>query len=391
MTTDRKIKVLHIITRLDAGGSSTSVIETAARLDTARYEIVVISGRTYDPRGDIQSELKHRDIHCIFIDDLRRDIQPWSDLKAFFKLYSLIRRGHFDIVHTHSSKAGILGRWAAWFARTNIIVHTPHGHVFYGYFNKFLTNIFIRIERFTALITDKIITLTDIGKQDHVRFTIAGPGKFVTIYSGIDIEKFKRTARDFSKNRTALNVPPDGYIFGTVARLDPIKGVEYLIEAMAEVVACCPQARLLIIGDGTQRVFLEEQCRRLNLSGHVIFKGHQKDVLMYLHMMDAFVLASLNEGMGRVILEAMACGKPVVATRTGGIPELVEDGRQGYLVAVKDAWGLAQGMLKLIQQPQEAKRLGENAAKKVTGHFSLTKMVEDIDHLYAELLDEKIA
>ncbi len=247
-----RIKVLHVITRLDPGGSSTNTIETVARLDPQRFDVFLISGRTKDADGSIEASLKSKNIQYIFLPDLQREIHPWKDINAFIRLYGFIKSRHFDIVHTHTSKAGILGRWAAKCAGVPKIIHTPHGHIFYGYFSKLLTSVFIWIERATARITDKIITLTDRGKDEHIAFKIGPADKFVRIYSGIDVNpKLNHPQlKEHLKKQWALD---DGnFIFGCVGRLDPIKGTFYLIDAMAQVVKKYPKTQLLLVGDGNQ-------------------------------------------------------------------------------------------------------------------------------------------
>lgn len=377
-----KTKVLHIITRLDRGGSSTNVIDTVNGLDRNFYKVDLISGLTYDPDQKIHQSLQTKNLKVIFVDSLRRNINPFYDFLAFIKLFNIIRKGHYDIVHTHSSKAGILGRWAAKLAGVPRIIHTPHGHVFYGYFNRWITNLFILIERFTALITDKIITLTNIGKQDHVKLKIAPLKKFKTIYSGIDIEKFKEDAPGAKSLREKYQIPAKSFVIGAVARLDEVKGNDYLIKAFAKVLKKHSDICLLLAGDGDQRSVLENFTRELGIEKKVFFIGFSNDVNAVYSLIDIFVLASLNEGMGRVILEAMAFSKPIIATRVGGIPELIEDQTNGLLVPCKNSEYLAEAIMILLADPKLRTQLGIQAKKKVNEKFSLGKMIHDIDHLY---------
>jgi len=377
-----KIKVLHIITRLDPGGSSTNTIETMARLNPGRFDPFLISGRTKDADGSIDALLKSKAIKYAFFPDLQREIQPWKDIKAFIQLYRFIKKGHFDIVHTHSSKAGVLGRWAAKCAGVPIIIHTPHGHVFYGYFSKVLTSFFIWVERFTARITDKIITLTNRGKKEHIDFKIGPAEKFVRIYSGIDVNP-KRNHPELKIHLKKQWVLGDGYfIFGSVGRLDPIKGTTYLIDAMARVIKAHPRTQLLLVGDGSEKEKLQRKCAALGLQAVVKFTGFQKDPTPFIEIMDVFVLASLNEGMGRVILEAMTYGKPVIATGVGGIPELVEDGKNGFLVPPQNAEALSDAMIKLIGHRKLLEEMAIQAKIKVGAQFDLDKMVKDIESVY---------
>ncbi|MBF0571562.1 MAG: glycosyltransferase family 4 protein [Candidatus Omnitrophica bacterium] len=379
-----KIKVLHIITRLDRGGSSINTIETVSRLDPNKFEAFLISGCTNDPDGSIEASLKMKNIRYVFFTDLQREISVWKDIKAYFKLYNFIKRGRFDIVHTHSSKAGILGRWAAKYAGVKRIIHTPHGHIFYGYFGPIQTALFIWLERTTALITDKIITLTNRGKQEHIDFKIAACDKFVTIYSGIDPQA--KTVFNSQEKKEQFkeqwHIPQKSFIFGYVGRLDPIKGISYLVDAISRMVRQYPQSHLLLVGDGSERQKLRQKSDALGLNNHISFVGFQKEPDRFIECMDVFVLASLNEGMGRAILEAMAYGKPVIATKVGGVPELVEDGLSGLLVPARDTDAFVAAMIRLIKDRELLQGMGGQAKVRVGDNFSLDKMVRDIEHLY---------
>ncbi len=374
------IKVLHIITRLDPGGSSTNTIETVSRLDRSRFDVFLISGCTVDPDGSIASLLNNRGVNHLFMPELQREISPVKDFAAFFRLHRFIKAQNFDVVHTHSSKAGILGRWAAKWAGVRCIVHTPHGHIFYGYFGRIKTRIFIWTERAAAIITDRIITLTERGKTEHVELKIAPAQKFVTISSGIDINA------QVGPDPVPFVVPPGELIFGSVARLDPVKGTKYLLDAMALVVKQCPQSHLFLVGDGSEAEKLRLQCVQLGIADKVTFTGFQKQPEIFIRVMDVFVLASLNEGMGRVILEAMVQGKPVIATKVGGVPELIEDGQNGLIVAPGDADALASAMIRIGKDRVLREAMGGRARAAVTHRFDLWKMVRDIELLYDECL-----
>ncbi len=385
---DGRIKVLHIITRLIVGGAQENTLLTASGLDNTGYRVMLASGPTFGPEGDMRDSVKKRRVNFVEIKELVREIHPVKDIIAFFKIYMLIKRHRFDIVHTHTSKAGIIGRLAAKLAGCPVIIHTPHGHLFYGYYGRIRTVCFILLERAIARITNRIVTLTEIGKREHVDFGIAGPEKFSVIESGIEIGTFldyDRTKSDVLRSRLGLG--RDDKIVGTIARLVPIKGHRYLIEAAKDVVREVPRARFIIIGDGPLRVRLERLARRANLTGNLYFLGLRGDVPDLLKLFDVFVISSLNEGMGRVIVEAMASGLPVVATRVGGIPEVVNRDT-GILVEPKDKDGLAGGIIALLKDEARARSMGENARERVKSIFSKDDMVRKIDRMYRELLAE---
>ncbi len=381
-----KVKVLQIITRLDAGGSATSVMELAARLDKQRYATFVVAGKTNDPDGAVRQFLEKRGVAHVFLNDLVRPVAVWSDLKVLWRLYRMIRKGRYDIVHTHTSKAGILGRWAAWLAGVPRIVHTTHGHIFYGYFGKLLTGLFIFAERVTALITDRVVVLTRMERDDHLRLKIGSTDRLTVIPTAIDLSAFSVDPKNGQQLRHQLGIPQEDIVFGSVARLDPVKGNRFLIDAMAQMLKKYPATTLVLVGDGSERESLMGHCHALGIQDRVIFTGHQRDVARHLNLMDIFVLASINEGMGMVLLEAMACAKAVIATRTGGIPEIIEDGYNGILVPPGDADALAHAMMELLAHPDTRSRLEENAKKFDLQKFNIDKMVSDMEQLYASVL-----
>ncbi|MDQ1277555.1 MAG: hypothetical protein QG555_595, partial [Thermodesulfobacteriota bacterium] len=261
-------------------------------------------------------------VKVIAIPELVRDIHPLKDLKALFALIGVFKNEKPQIVHTHTSKAGILGRWAAFFAKVDIIIHTPHGHVFWGYFNKWKTACFIILERLSAAITDKIITLTEQEKKDHLRFKIAPDKKFTVIHSGIDLTAFSEARINAAAMRAKLGIPPEAIVVGTAGRLTPIKGQRYLLEAAARISPRTGDLFFVFLGDGELADAVAGISSLLGIK-NALFLGWRQDVPEVMSTFDIFVLPSLNEGMGKVLIEAMALGKPIVASNVGGIPDLV--------------------------------------------------------------------
>lgn len=384
-----KIKILHIITRLDKGGSAENTLLTASGVNKEKFKAALISGNTNDPRKEIANFITQEEIDYILLPELVRQIAFLKDIKAFWKIYGFIKKEGFDIVHTHTSKAGILGRWAAKLAGTKIIVHTPHGHIFYGYFSWFKTKLFIYLERLTALITDRIITLTYRGKEEHLKYRIARPDKFVPIYSGIEVEKFTNFKVDIIKEKERLNIPPDTPVIGTVSRLEPIKGIQYLISCLPDIVKVFPALKVFIVGDGSQRETLEHYVKNLNLSESVIFKGECEDIRQILSIFGIFILPSLNEGMGRCLLEAQALGVPVVATKVGGIPEVVKDGLTGTLVPARNPKVMAEAIINLLKNRTLREDMSRQAKGWIGNKFSAEDMVLKITGLYEELIRKK--
>ncbi len=371
------IRVLHIITRLDVGGSTENTVISATRMPPSEFRCGLISGRSSDPPPGLADHLAAAGVAWTTLPSLQRPVRPLADLSALSQLWRAIRTLRPDIVHTHSSKAGFLGRVAARLARTPHIVHTPHGHVFVEYFSGPVTRIFIRMERLTARWTDRIITLSDEEARDHVRQGIGRLGQFVTIPSGVDLEPV----------RAALPVRPasEGPLIGAVGRLAPIKGFHHLVEAAPHILRAAPTARLVIVGDGEMRPELEAQARRNGLGDRILFMGFREDVPSLIAGMDVVVLPSLNEGMGRVLVMAMARGKPIVASRVGGVPELLGEGEAGLLVPPADPAALAGAITTLLHDPARARELGE-AGRRRAPRYSAEAMIESLAALYREVM-----
>jgi len=392
-TSDR-IKVLHVITRLDKGGSAENTFLTVRHLDRTRYDAVLATGPAEEGDASVSEAaaisgniraLTESGVRFIRLPKLVRNLRPIEDLLAFFSLVTLIRHERPVIVHTHTSKAGILGRWAAWICRVPLILHTPHGHVFFGYFGPVLTYLFVLLERWTARITDVVIALTPREKADHLRFRIAPEGKFTVIHSGVELDPFFAAGHCAAACREAPKPPTGTTVVATAGRLTAVKGQDTLIRAVADCIHQGWPILLLLLGDGERRAELEALAERLGITEHVRFLGWRPDVAPTLATCDLFCLPSLNEGMGKVLVEAMALGKPIVASDVGGIPDLVRSGENGLLVppGVVTAW--VSAILRLVSDPEERRRMGE-AGRGIAPRYSCAEMIKRIDELYAGCL-----
>jgi glycosyltransferase involved in cell wall biosynthesis len=387
---DKHVKVLHVITRLVVGGAQENTLATVKLMSKQRYETLLVTGPSEnEPEGSLEGEAEEARVPLIKIPELVRNPHPVKDAVALWKLFYLMKKTKFDIVHTHCSKAGILGRIAAKLAGVPIIVHTPHGHVFYGYFNASMSWLFIVVERFVGMFTDKIITLTDRGKEEHIYYRIAKPEKFTAIPSGIDLRILRTHPADGRKKREELGLRDEDFLIGTIARLAEIKGHKYLVAAIPEILREIPQAKLLLVGDGPLKNELVRMCYDLNIIDKVLFLGIRKDVPALISIMDLFVLPSLNEGMGKVFLQVQAMGKAVIAADVGGVSEIVKHGENGLLVPPKDVRAIAQACIELFKDPARSTDMGVRGRQQVDNRFSVETMVETIEHLYEELIAAK--
>ena len=380
------------------GGSAQNTLLTALNHDPQSYSVCLLKGSAGESAmTEAETELvnqqlaaaKKQGIEITNLLSLVRRISPFNDLKAFVSIFRMLHTCKPDIVHTHTSKAGILGRLAAWVVRVPIIIHTPHGHVFYGHFGRSLSRIFLRIERLLGRITHHQIALTPEEGNDYLNLGVSKPGNSSVIHSGVDVHRFSKGAKKRTMKREELAISPDSLVIGYVGWLIPIKGVNYLVTAMAKVAEEHPKSLLVLVGKGDDKseeeVRIKKQVANLDLTDRVRFLGWRPDVDELMGCFDIFVLPSLNEGMGRVLVEAMAAGVPIVASRIGGIPDLVKDGKNGVLVRPADATALEKIISDLLADEEKRNRMAE-AGKKMCRSYSTEAMVGKIDDLYRELL-----
>jgi glycosyltransferase involved in cell wall biosynthesis len=383
-----KIRVLHVITRLDRGGSAENTLLTVARMDAERFASSLAVGPTLEGSGSTEEQARATGVEFIDLAHLVRAIRPLDDLRAIGELWRLMRREKFQIVHTHTSKGGLLGRIAARLAGVPIVVHTPHGHVFYGYYGRALTRLFIWLERWAAGFTDRIVALTRREVEEYKTLGVAPREKCAVIHSGIDFAPFARTEGAREEIRAELGIPPNGLVIGTVGRLTAIKGQADLVTAFAQVRERVEGAYLLLIGEGEEHAALQGLARELGVDDRVLFAGWREDVHRVLRGMDIFALPSYNEGMGKALVEGMHARLPAVATSVGGVPELVESGRNGLLVEPGRPDRLADALLELAEDEEKRKTWGAAAGDRAAT-FSVESMIEKIEELYEELLEEK--
>lgn len=377
------MKVLHIITRLDKGGSADVVLGLAKGLKEMGEDVSIVVGKTINPHTDLSAYAERTGIKIISIPFLKRDVNPLFDTLVLLQLFFLIRRERPDILHTHTSKAGFLGRLAGRVAGAKVIVHTPHGHILYGYYGRILTRLFLYLERLSSYLSERVITLTDREAQEYVKWGVTRMEKLITIPCGIELERFS-SLTEGNKIKRELGIPGDAPLVGWIGRLEPVKGCGSFLRACASIKKEVPGVRFLIVGDGSMMSDMKVLTEELSLKGDVIFAGFREDVPEIISSIDLLVHTPLNEGLGRVLLEAMVCGKPIVATRVGGVPEVVEDGVNGLLVPSEDVEAIASASIRILKDNTLGRRLGE-AGKRKASEFGMDRMVEANYRLYKTL------
>ncbi len=386
------IKIAQIITRMDWGGSPDIFRLTCSYLDKQSYDLQIIIGETKHPTQKTRIFLERFSSQVVMVSQLHRDINLFYDFIAFCKLYRLFRKERFDVVHTHTAKAGALGRAAAYLAGVPVIIHTPHGHNFYGYFGKLFSGFVIFAERALAKITDKIIVLTRLEMDDFIKFKVVGPDKIALIPQGLEIDSLSEKALSKQEIKNRFGLSPDELLVGMIGRLEEIKGPDYFIEAALHLTDKVPQVKFILVGEGSLRRSIEEKVIRSGArADRFIFTGWQEDVSGILPGLDVLVLPSLNEAVGIVLLEAQACGVAVVASRVGGIPEVVRDHESGILVEPKDAKALEEAIIYLLQNKEARVKMGECGRQWVKGKFPAQDMVDKVSLLYQGLLTKKHA
>jgi len=389
MFKNEKIKVAQVITRLDWGGSPDIFRVLCDQLNPAIYDTTIIVGETYHLSDRTKEFLRKFRGRTISVPPLRRDIDPSSDVVSLGQLYGIFRKEKFDVVHTHTAKAGALGRVAARFAGVPAIVHTPHGHNFYGYFNPRASAMILKIEKFLTNFTDRIVALTELEKSDYVKFGVANAGKISVIYQGIELDRFARDWKDTRDLRSAMGIGPEDPVVGMAGRLEPVKGSIFFIEAAARIAKKFPGARFVVVGEGSLRPAMQKRAVELGLAGKVIFTGWIQDMCEIMPALDVMVMPSLNEAVGMVLIEAQAQGIPIVATKVGGIPEVVINNKTGVLVPPSDPAGIAEAVCGLLADKPKRLEMGSAGKMWVYDKFSAKAMADKTSALYMELLHLK--
>jgi len=387
---DRPIRVIHIITRMILGGAQENTLLTCRGLhESGRYEVSLVTGPAIGPEGELLSQAERSGFEVVVVPQMRREIHPLRDLASLRALRRIIAERRPQIVHTHSSKAGILGRYAAHREGVPIIVHTIHGLPFHPYERWWLNRLYVWLERRAAGWSSQLVSVADAMTEQAVAAGVAEREKFVTIYSGMEVEAFLGSGARREEMRQRFGFGPGDFVFGKVARLFELKGHEYVLRAAQRLCGRHPELRLLFVGDGVLRGELERLADDLGLAEKVVFAGlvPASMVPACLAAMDALVHASLREGLARVLPQALLAGKPAVSFNVDGAREVVVDGQTGYLVAPRSVGELAEAMGKVIERRKEAERMAARGRELCRERFEWRAMVERLDRLYRRLLD----
>ena len=384
----KNISVLHAITRLDKGGSPANILLSAMGLAGMGYKVDLLYGLTEEADEHLIARAKEKGVCFIKEESLIRSIHPVKDILAFLKIFKLIKKKRYDIVHAHAHKAGLICRFAAKCAGVKHIIYTPHGHVFYGYFGKALTGVIILIEKIAAHITDKIVGLTEAECDEWLKFGIGRKEQYVVIPSGIEFDVLERETSSRIDWKSELGIPPGKTLVGSIGRFIEIKGYRYFVEAAIEQAKKRDNICFILAGDGPLREEYEEMIASNGIKEEFHIIPWQKDIGAFLKALDIFVLSSLNEGMGRVLVEAMFFKKPVIATSVGGVPSIIADGT-GFLVEPASSKAISAAIDSIIDDSENAKRMAQAAHERAIKGYSAPLMINEQDALYKELFEER--
>lgn len=401
------MRVTHVITRLIVGGAQENTVATVLGLhQKSGVEVSLISGPTTGPEGSLESEVKKifslsplkrgedrsEGQNFIIIPELVRPIHPLKDFLALRKLATLFREQKPDLVHTHSGKAGILGRLAAKRAGVPNIIHTIHGPSFGGFQNAAANFIFRAAEKYAARAATHFIVVADAMKRQYLAAGIGRPEQYTKIFSGFALEPFLLAKNDLEL-RKRWGMTPDDFVIGKIARLFKLKGHDDLFAAAPELIRQNPRIKFLLVGDGEWRSRFETMANDLGLKNHFIFTGlvAPNEVPRFVGIMNALAHLSRREGLPRALPQALAAGKPVVACDCDGAREVCADGKTGFLIRPGDLAALKDRLLRLATDAALCNQLGRAGQEFVRENFAVEKMVDAIYNLYQKLATELLS
>lgn len=388
MTSVSRVRVLHVCTI--ALTARVFIAPLARYLRHRGYEVAIACST--EAQTDAPDELPCREVpgaHIYHV-PIARTISPVQDVMAVLKLWRLIRRLRPHIVHTQTSKAGVVGRLAARLAGTPIVIHTAHAFPFHSHLPPAVRWCYVVIERWAARFADLIIVDTESVRSEGLKEHVVNvPEKLVTVSMGLDLQEFSPSKSGPGNLQAALGLKPHSLVVGTVARLVPDKGIECFLEMAALILAVRNDVQFLIVGEGPIRGTLQQRANELGIAPHILFLGHRDDIRDLMEVMDVFVLPTKREGFGVVFAEAMAMEKPTVGSLIGPVAEVVANGVTGYLVPPGNPRAFADRVLGLLEDEKKRLDFGKAGRRRVEQHFSETRMFDSIEGHYRRLLGDK--
>ena len=383
------MNILHVITRLILGGAQKNTVISCAAQVEAGHRVWLAYGPIYGPEGSLLDAGQASGAELVEVASMRRAVLPVHDVRCYFALRRLIRRIKPDVVHTHSSKAGIIGRAAAWREGVPAVIHTIHGLPFHEHQSAIVHRVYVAAERFAARRCHKMIGITGAMCAAFAAERIGRAEQFTVIPSGVDVAAFDRPTAPRDVTRRAYAIPVDAPVIAIVARLDPLKGHDDLLDVLPRLLEKHPDVHLLFVGDGWHRAALEKRVAQHEWEQRVIFAGlvPPSQVPSLLRTSDIMALPSYQEGQGRTLVEALLCGCAIVGYDVGGIGEVCIDGRTGRLAKVGDRDALTEALTWMLDNPDQRRAVAQHGEQHVRENFSAQTMVQKLAALYAQLAD----
>jgi glycosyltransferase involved in cell wall biosynthesis len=386
------IRVLRVIARLNMGGPAIHVANLAAGLQTRGYQTTLVAGSLARGEDSMAFLAERLGVSVVSVPAIQREVSAFHDVRSALTVASLIRSERPHILHTHTAKAGAIARAAAILAgdaRPPVVVHTFHGHVLKGYFGPARTAVFRRVEQTLARTADVLVAVSPEVRDELVELGVAPRERFAVIRLGIPLEERLGDATADEDYRAAYGIPQGAFVVGWVGRMTGVKDTHAVLEIVAAARAQGVDAVLCMVGDGPDRERLEQIAHEIGIARSCYFVGYQTDVAGYYRLFDAFLLPSVNEGTPVSAIEALASGTPVVANRVGGVPDVVRDGVDGFLVEQGDVEGAGAKLAALAANSGLRTAMGESGRARVLERYSVSRLADDVDRLYRALLDAK--
>jgi glycosyltransferase involved in cell wall biosynthesis len=386
------IRVLRVIARLNMGGPAIHVSALAAGLETRGYHTTLVAGSLARGEDSMAFVADRLGVAVVSVPEMEREISLLHDARSIARLAGVIREERPHVLHTHTAKAGAIARAAALLAgdaRPPVVLHTFHGHVLKGYFAPGRTAFFRQVERTLARYSDVLVAVSPEVRDELVSLGVAPRAKFAVIRLGIPLEERLGDPTSVLDYRRLYGLPAEAFVVGWVGRMTGVKDTTRALEIVRTTRERGVEAVLCLVGDGPDREQLEQVAFDLGIARACFFVGYQEDVAGYYRLFDAFLLPSVTEGTPVSAIESLASGTPVVANRVGGVPDVVRDGVDGFLVEPGDVEGAAERLEALARDPALRASMGDAGRARVVDRYSVSRLVDDVDRLYRSLLEAK--
>jgi len=388
---EKKIRILRVIARLNIGGPAIHTVLLTSALNNDKFETQLVAGKVSEQEGDMAYLAETVNVSTTFVPQLQREISFAKDLKAFLALWRIINQYKPDIIHTHTAKAGLLGRFCTIFhnllhQKKIKIVHTFHGHVFHGYFSSFKTSFFINLERFLSRFTDRIITITKLQQKEILSFGVGSERQHKVIALGLDLDKFYQMPRKKGEFRKKYDIPETKVLVGTVARFVPIKNLALFLQVAKLLLKERDDMHFVMVGDGEEKEDLKNLVKELQIEDFVTFTGFLKDLPEVYSDLDLMMLTSNNEGSPVSIIEAMTAGVPVVASQVGGVPDLFLPSSAKWLCEPKNPFSFKKAVDSALSEPDETRQIVEVHRTETYKKYNFHRLVNDLTLEYQNLM-----